>query len=476
MTREEWLKLSAALSLGAMLPANVIAALSDNELKRIDFGKDFIWGTATAAYQIEGGWNEDGKGESNWDHFTHYHKHKIKTHENGDVADDFYHHYESDIELMHKMHIPAHRFSIGWSRLLPQGAGQVNQKGIDFYNRVIDKSLKENVAPWVTCYHWDIPQALEAKGGWTNRDSIKWFEEYVDLCGRSFGDRVKNWMVFNEPMSFTLAGYMMGLHAPGGTISFDKFYSSTHHVVMSHGAGGRILRERVKDANIGTTFSCMPVDGWKDKPANKEAAKRVDVMANRLFIEPVLGMGYPVQDLPALKHIDKYILEGDKEKMKFDFDFIGVQNYTRWMVKNFPIVPIVHALNIPPQKLGHDLTEMGWEIYPEGMYRIIKQFAAYPGVKKIYLTENGVAVKDEMINGEINDVKRTQYIKDYLAQVLRAKKEGIDVGGYFIWSFMDNFEWAEGYRPKLGIVAVDYKTQQRTIKASGKWFSEFLKG
>jgi beta-glucosidase len=476
MTREEWLRLSAALSLGAILPGQVIAALSETELKRSDFGKDFVWGTATASYQIEGGWNEDGKGESNWDHFTHYHKHKIKTRENGDVADDFYHRYESDLELMHRMHIPAHRFSTSWSRILPQGTGQVNKKGIDFYNRVIDKSLKENIEPWLTCYHWDLPQALEAKGGWTNRDIIKWFEEYVDICARSFGDRVKNWMVFNEPMSFALGGYMLGIHAPGGGISFDKFYSATHHITMAHGAGGRILREQVKGANIGTTFSCMPVDGWKDKPANKEAAKRVDVMANRLFVEPVLGMGYPVHDLPALKHIDKYMLPGDAEKMKFDFDFIGLQNYTRWVVKNFGLTPLVHALNIPPKKMGHDLTEMGWEVYPEGMYRIIKQFAAYPGVKKIYLTENGVAVKDEMVNGEINDVKRTQYIKDYLQQVLRAKKEGIDIRGYFIWSFLDNFEWAEGYRPKLGIVGVDFKTQQRTIKASGKWFSEFLKG
>lgn len=476
MTREEWLRLSAAVGIGAMLPATVRAAFSEAELKRSDFGRDFVWGTATASYQIEGGWNEDGKGESNWDHFTHYHKRKIKTRENGDVACDFYHRYESDIELMHKMNIPASRFSIGWSRILPQGTGQVNQKGIDFYNRVIDKCLKENVEPWVTCYHWDLPQALEAKGGWTNRDIIKWFQEYVDICARSFGDRVKNWMVFNEPMSFTLGGYMLGIHAPGGTLSFDKFYCSTHHVVMSHGAAGRILREQVKGANIGTTFSCMPIDGWKDKPANKEAAKRVDVMANRLFIEPVLGMGYPVHDLPALKHIDKYMPPGDVEQMKFDFDFIGLQNYTRWVVKNFALTPLVHALNIPPKKMGHDLTEMGWEVYPEGMYRIIRQFAAYPGVKKIYLTENGVAVKDEMVNGEINDTRRTQYIKDYLQQVLKAKREGIDIRGYFIWSFLDNFEWAEGYRPKLGIVAVDYKTQQRTIKASGKWFSEFLKG
>lgn len=476
MTREEWIRLSAILGIGAALPQNLMAALAaDDELKRSDFGKDFVWGTATAAYQIEGGWNEDGKGESIWDHFTHHHKAKIKTHENGDVACDFYHRYESDIELMKKMHIPASRFSIGWSRILPTGTGQVNEKGVDFYNRVIDKCLKEGIDPWVTCYHWDLPQTLQEKGGWVNRDVIKWFEDYVHLCGERFGDRVKNWMVFNEPMAFTLLGYMVAAHAPGH-FSFKQFYKSVHHVVMSHGAGGRALRETVKDGNIGTTFSCSVLDAWKDKPANAGAAKRADVMINRLFIEPVLGMGYPIKDLPALKHVVKHMQPGDEEKMKFDFDFIGVQNYSRVVAKNLALVPMIHGINVPPKKLGHEITEMNWEVYPEGMYRIIKQFAAYPNVKKIYVTENGAAFKDELVNGEIDDTKRLQFIKDYLKQVLRAKQEGIDIGGYFIWSFMDNFEWAEGYRPRFGLVGIDFKTQKRTIKTSGKWYSDFLAG
>lgn len=476
MTRQDWIKLSAALGLGAAMPYDLFASIAaGEELRRSDFGKDFVWGTATAAYQIEGGWNEDGKGESVWDHFVHYHKHKIKTRETGDVADDFYHRYASDIELMHQMRIPASRFSIGWSRVLPAGTGAPNEKGIDFYNRLIDKCLKENVTPWVTCYHWDLPQALQDKGGWPNRDVIKWFEDYVDLISRRFGDRVKNWMVFNEPMAFTTLGYLLGMHAPG-QINFNHFYRSVHHVVMSHGAGGRVLRANVKDGNIGSTFSCGSVDGWKDKPAAVAAAKRADVLINRLFIEPVLGMGYPTKDLHALKHVEKQMLPGDAEKMKFDFDFIGLQNYTRTVAKSLAFVPLLHAINVPAKKLRHDITEMGWEVYPEGMYRIIKQFAAYPNVKKIFITENGAAFKDELVNGEINDTKRVQFIKDYLAQVLRAKREGINIGGYFIWSFVDNFEWAEGYRPKFGIVSVDFKTQQRTIKASGKWFSEFLKG
>jgi beta-glucosidase len=282
-------------------------------------------------------------------------------------------------------------------------------------------------------------------------------------------------MVINEPLSFTLAGYMLGIHAPG-TFGFKSFYKAIHHVTMAQGIGGRAIRTNVKNANIGTTYSCAPVDGWKNKPANIAAAKRVDVVANRMFIEPVLGMGYPVKDLPALKQVLKYVKEDDEQKVKFDFDFIGVQNYTRMVAKNFSLLPIVHALQIKPSKITDRLTEMHWEVNPEGMYRILKQFAAYPGVKKIIITENGEAVKDELVNGEINDPVRLQYIKDYLQQVLKAKNEGVPVDGYFIWSLLDNFEWAEGYRPRLGIVGVDYKTQQRIVKTSGKWYRDFLAG
>ncbi len=475
MNREQWLKLTAAFGAGSMLPGKLLAQLiTDGELKRSNFGNDFIWGTATASYQIEGGWNEDGKGESNWDHFVH-HTHKVDRHETGDVADDFYHRYESDIALMQQLNIPAFRFSLSWPRIVPTGSGAINQKGIDFYNRVIDTCLQKGIEPWITCYHWDMPQTLEAKGGWRNRDTVKRFEEYVALCGKSFGDRVKNWMVLNEPLSYTVGGYLVGIHPPG-VFGFKSFYKAVHNVTLSQAAGGRMLRDTVAKANIGTTYSCIPIYPWKDKPANIEAAKRVDVLANRLFIEPVLGMGYPVQDLPALKHVEKYMQPGDEEQVKFDFDFIGLQNYTRWVIKNFPLLPMVHALNIKPKKLSTDLTEMGWEVYPEGMYRIIKQFAAYKGVKKIVLTESGAAFKDELVNGEINDVRRVKYLQDYLKQVLRAKNEGVNLGGYFIWSFMDNFEWAEGYRPTLGIVGIDYKTQQRTVKASGKWYSNFLSG
>ena len=474
MTREQYLKLTATLSAGAMLPQKLLAQLLvAEELKRSDFGKDFVWGTATAAYQIEGAWNTDGKGESIWDNFTHKHKGKIERRENGDTACNFYNSYESDIELMHKMNIPASRFSIAWSRILPQGTGAVNQKGIDFYHRVIDKCLQQGVDPWITCYHWDLPQALENKGGWANRESIKWFEEFVDVATKNYGDKVKNWMVFNEPMAFVPLGYLMGIHAPGH-VNFGKFYKAVHHVVMCHGAGGRIIRANVKGAKVGSTFSCSHIDAKNDKPANLKAARRADAFINRLFIDPIMGLGYPSKDMPALKHIEKHIQPGDEALMPFDFDFIGLQNYSRMVVKNLALIPLIHSINVSPKKLGHEVTEMGWEVYPEGIYQLIKKFGAYKNMPEIMITENGAAFTDETVNGEINDVKRLQFIKDYLAQVLRAKKEGINVGGYFIWSFMDNFEWAYGYRPRFGLVGVDFETQKRTIKQSGKWFASFL--
>ncbi|MES2139856.1 MAG: GH1 family beta-glucosidase [Bacteroidota bacterium] len=475
MNRRELIKKTILASVATGLSSGLLARHLKFApiISRNDFGKDFVWGAATAAYQIEGAWNEEGKGESVWDHFTHHKKNRIKTRENGDTACDFYHLFESDIELLSSMNIPAFRFSIAWSRILPLGTGAVNQKGIDFYSRLIDKCLKAGVEPWVTLYHWDIPQALQDKGGWENREVCNWFAEYVELCTKHFGDRVKNWMVFNEPMAFTALGYMLGIHAPGKR-GMKGFLKATHHTVLCHGIGGRIIRKNVPNAHIGTTFSCSPIDAWKEKPANIRAAKREDVLINRLFIEPVLGMGYPIKDLPALKKIEKYILPEDAKNMAFDFDFIGVQNYSRFVARDLGIVPLVRAVNVDPKNLGHDVTEMNWEVYPEGIYRILKQFAAYPNIKKLIVTENGAAFRDEVAENGVKDPKRQKFLQDYLEQVLKAKNEGVPVKGYFVWSFMDNFEWAEGYRPRFGLVHVDFNTQKRTIKDSGLWFKEFL--
>lgn len=439
----------------------------------LDFGSDFKWGVATAAYQIEGAHNIDGKSASVWDTFSHK-KGAIKTGENGDIACDFYHSYEQDLDLLKSLNMTVFRFSIAWSRILPDGVGTINQKGIDFYHRVIDACLSRGLEPWVTLYHWDLPQVLQNKGGWMSRESVSWFSEYAELVTKTYGAKVKNWMVFNEPSAFTALGYLIGYHAPG--LKGLKHYIPTiHHVCLSQAEGGRIIRKNVINANIGTTFSCSHVDVFKSEKRDGKAVERWDVLLNRLFIEPALGMGYPTASLPILRKLDKYILPGDLEKLKFDFDFIGVQNYTREVVKKVGLIPIMKGLEIKPVKRNvKEITEMGWEVYPEGIYKIIKQFAAYPGVKKIVVTENGCAFPDEVVDGKVNDAKRVDYYQRYLNQVLKAKKEGVNIGGYFSWTLLDNFEWSEGYKPRFGLVYVDFKTQKRIVKDSGLWFRDFL--
>ena len=477
MNRRDWLRLSGLVGAGLLAkPSLSFAQLLDTELRRSEFGPDFQWGVATAAYQIEGGWDADGKGESVWDHFTHR-KGKIKNNENADVSCDFYHRYESDLGIMKSMAIPNNRFSLSWSRLFPEGIGRKNEAGFDFYDRVIDKCLELGIKPWVTLYHWDLPQALEEKGGWTNREVVNWFTEYADAATRRYGDRVKNWMVLNEPLAFTSLGYFIGMHAPGRK-GLGKFLRAAHHTSMVQGEGGRLIRANVSGANSGSTFSASHVEPKSDKPKHRRATERLDKLLNRLYLEPTLGMGYPTENFPALDKIHRYVKPGDMEKLEFDFDFHGLQNYTREVIKK-SIIPYVWANFVKPHKRGvpeDDITLMGWEVYPEGIYKLLKKFAEYPKIKKILVTENGCAFEDHVEGDRVKDPKRTQFIKDYLGQVLRAKKEGVPVEGYFIWTFMDNFEWAEGYHPRFGLVHVDFETQKRTIKDTGLWYRDFLNG
>ncbi|MHB1178771.1 MAG: GH1 family beta-glucosidase [Daejeonella sp.] len=445
----------------------------DNLDRRL-FGKDFKWGASTAAYQVEGGHDTDGKGSSVWDVFSDR-KGKILGGHHGKVACDFYNLYPEDIALVKKLNIPNLRYSISWSRILPAGTGSINQKGIDFYERLIDKTLENGIDPWLTLYHWDLPHALELKGGWTNRDIISWFGEYAEICAKLFGDRVKHWMVMNEPMVFTGAGYFLGIHAPGRT-GLKNFLPAVHHSILSMSEGGRILKNMLADAEIGTTFSCSYIEPYSSRPKDIEAAKRADTLINRLFIEPVLGLGYPVNDLPVLEKLYKYFRPGDEDKMACDFDFIGIQNYTREIVKYSMFTPYLKASLVSAKSRKVPITSMSWEVYPASMYEMIKKYNAYSGIKKIYITENGAAFPDKIINNEINDVQRMQYIQENLEQILKARGEGLNVEGYFVWTLTDNFEWAEGFHPRFGLIYVDFETQQRIIKSSGHWYARFLGG
>ena len=440
---------------------------------RQDFGTDFCWGTVTAAFQIEGAVHEDGKGASIWDVFSHK-KGKIKNGHHADVTCDFYNRYDSDLELVTEMGFSEFRFSISWSRILPNGIGAVNQEGVGFYNRIIDKCLSSGIKPWVTLYHWDLPQALEEKGGWKNRKVVEWFSEYATLCANLFGDRVKNWIVLNEPMAVAALGYTTGLHAPGKK-GLWNFLPVVHHLAMCQAEGGRILKNIVADSYIGTAVSCSFIEPFTDDAKDIRAAQRADAVMNRLFIEPALGLGYPIDAFAYLGGIKKYMQNGDEAKLRFDFDFIGIQNYFGVTVRHSYLAPVLWLKEVPARLRNVPVTAMGWEVRPDGMYNILKQFARYEGIKEIVVSESGAAFEDSIVNGEVHDPERTDYFTLYLEQILRAKREGINIKGYLVWSLMDNFEWAEGYNARFGLVHVDFETQKRTVKTSGKWFTDFLK-
>lgn len=446
---------------------------TDYSVKVDDFGKDFVWGVSTAAYQIEGAFENSDKGASIWDTFSS-NKKNIYQGDNGSIACDFFNTYKEDILLMKSLHIPNFRFSLSWSRIIPLGQGDVSENGLAFYNNVIDFCLECGITPWITLYHWDLPQALENKGGWTNREIVTWFEAYATVCAKAFGDRVKHWMVMNEPMVFTGAGYFLGVHAPGRK-GLKNFVPSVHHALLAQARGGKTLKLLVKNGIIGTTFSCSYCTPFKNTEKHILATKRVDALLNRMFIEPSLGLGYPTEEIPALKKIKKYQYPEDAANIIFEFDFIGVQNYTREVIKHSWFVPYLKAKIINARKRNVKTTLMDWEVYPKSMYQMIKKFNKYKGVNKILITENGAAFKDTFQNNSVNDTDRINYIKSYIREVYQAKKEGLKVGGYFIWTFTDNFEWAEGYYPRFGLVHVDFKTQKRTIKNSGLWYSKFLK-
>ena len=438
------------------------------------FGDDFAWGVSTAAFQTEGAVDADGKGQSIWDVFTAK-KGKVLNGHNALIACDFYNRYQEDIDIIKSLNIPNFRFSISWPRIMPQGTGLVNQTGINHYNKVIDYCLQQGIEPWVTIYHWDTPQALEDKGGWINREMVNWFSDYVTVCADAFGDRVKHWMVMNEPSAFTGAGYFLGIHAPGKR-GLNNFAPTVHHAVLSLVAGAKIIRNKIPKAQIGVTLSCSYIEPFSQSSLNIAAAARANALINRLFIEPISGLGYPTKEVTALKKIEKYILPGDEANMVFDFDFIGLQNYTREIVKYSFLTPYIGATLVKAQKRNVPTTEMGWEVYPESIYQMIKQFSAYPNVKKIIITENGAAFKDEHTDGKVDDHERIAFLKKYLGQVLKAKQDGFNVQGYFIWTLTDNFEWAEGYHPRFGIVHVDFDTLKRTIKESGYWYRDMLTG
>jgi beta-glucosidase len=407
----------------------------DHEIKfsSKDFGNDFLWGVAIAAAQNEGAYNSYGRGLSIWDVFIKKNG-KIKNGHNHYVACDFYHRYKDDLLLVKALGFKVFRFSISWSRILPEGIGKINKEGILFYHRLIDECLKLDLIPFVTLYHWDLPAALQKEGGWSSHLMLKWFNRYVTICAEEFGSKVKNWIVLNEPFGFTSLGYMLGKHAPG-KMGLRNFLPAVHHAALAQADGGRILRNLVPHAYIGTTFSCSETIPFTNRREDIDAAMRADVLLNRLLVEPLFGNGYPREDFKFLDKLELYNKAWKfNERMKFDFDFIGLQNYFPVVIRYNPLIPIIMASEVKASKRNVPRTSMGWEINAMSFYRVLKKFAA----------------------------------------MLLAKKEGVNIKGYFAWTLTDNFEWAEGYHARFGLVHVDFKTQLRTVKNSGYWFRDFL--
>ena len=477
---------SAAPTTVSPPASTAVSPVSSPGFTAADFGSEFTWGVATASYQIEGAASTDGKGPSIWDTFTHNRgfgglRERIRDRSTGDQACEFYERYPSDLALAAELGFGAKRFSISWPRVLPNGTGQINQAGLDFYSRVVDTCLELGLEPWVTLYHWDLPQALQDQGGWANRDVVAWFSEYVAVVADALGDRVKNWMVFNEPLSFVLVGHLLGEHAPG-IRSKHKFLAAMHHVNLCQAEGARVLRERVSNPVVGTCQYLADIVPTGTTAAHQRAVRSADAFINRTYVEPNLGLGYPTEDCKFLAPVEKYQRPGDEDAIQVDWDFLGVQYYTRFKALLAPI-PGLWTLPIFGRDFrNYEITATGWEVNPTGLHNVIMAMHAYGRFDRLVVTENGAAFPDQLIGNpfdladklSVDDPRRILFYQHHLEQVLRAKRDGAPVDGYFAWSLMDNFEWADGYGPRFGLIYVDYPTQTRVVKGSGRWFQELL--
>jgi beta-glucosidase len=441
-------------------------------MQKITFPKDFIWGVSTAAYQIEGAWNEDGKGPSIWDTFCHT-PGKIVNHETGDVSVDHYHRYKEDVALMKELGLDAYRFSVAWSRIIPAGTGSINPAGLDFYDSLVDELLKKKIEPYVCLFHYDLPQALQDKGGWPNRDTALAFAEYAHVVTERLSDRVKVWFTHNEPWVTAAAGYFDGSHAPGIKDPVATF-KAMHHLLLSHGLAAEAIRAAAKQpAKVGITLNLNPVHPATGSMQDHNAALRMDAILNRAMLDPLLKGTTPLQEFAVGRMLSGSLIKpGDMVKIR-TLDLLGVNYYTRTVVKNDPKFPVVAAVQIQPE--GNEYSGM-WEIYPEGIHDVLLRiWKDYQPTCEIMVTENGVPVPDGLdFDGRVRDERRVRYLKNHIFQVQRAIEDGVPVRGYLHWSLMDNFEWALGYTPRFGLVYVDFRTLKRSIKDSGRWFAKVI--
>lgn len=435
----------------------------------VTFPDDFTWGVSTASYQIEGAVREGGRGPSIWDTFSHT-AGKVANGDTGDVACDHYHRYSEDVRLMAELGVDAYRFSVAWPRIFPAGAGRLNRAGLDFYERLVDSLLESGVTPWACLYHWDLPQALEDDGGWTNRDTVYRFADYAEAVATALGDRVQHFLMLNEPSIVALLGHLLGIHAPGKS-DMSAYAAATHHLNLATGEGVSRLRQ-LGDWQLGTILNLEPVHGVGD---DEEEIGRVvslyDAFRNRNYLDPLLLGSYP-EAISLL--LQPYVQGDDLATISQPLDMLGLNLYSRVRVAADPASLVGFRQLDPPR--GADRTEMNWEVYPDALFEQLLELKERYGNPPVYVTENGAAFADEPDDdGAVRDPERIRFMEMYLDAVHRALEAGVDVRGYFVWTLIDNFEWAEGYSKRFGLVYVDFDSQERVPKSSFDWYRETIR-
>jgi beta-glucosidase len=433
---------------------------------------DFIWGVATSAYQVEGAVGAEGRTPSIWDTFVRV-PGAIDNGDTGDDACDHYHRWPEDVALMRSLGVDAYRFSVAWPRIVPDGVGRPNPAGIDFYDRLVDTLLEAGIRPFVTLYHWDLPQVLQDRGGWPQRRTAEAFADYAAVVARALGDRVSDWCTVNEPLCVAWLGHLEGRMAPGER-DLDRAVRASHHLLLGHGLATSAVRAAAAmPASIGLVCNLSPCRPASTGAPDAAAAMRADGHTNRWWLDPVFGRGYPA-DMLDVYGVEPPIRDGDLERIATPTDFLGVNYYFRMVVVDDPHGPAPHARQVPVT--GSRETAMGWEVYADGLEELLVRVRNDYGPRRIFVTESGSAWPDQVTPyGEIQDKERTDYLEQHVEACVAAVARGVPVGGYFVWSLLDNFEWAYGYDKRFGLVHVDYATQRRTIKASGHRYAELIR-
>lgn len=438
----------------------------------IKFPKNFIWGAATSAYQVEGACNEDGRGPSVWDVFSHI-KGKIKDNNTGDIACDSYHRYQEDVNLLKRLGANAYRFSVSWPRIFPKGLGTVNEKGLAYYRKLVDQLVANNIEPMCTLYHWDLPQALQDNGGWMNRKTVDAFVEYASLVFKEFDGKIKFWLTFNEPWCVSFVSNYMGVHAPGNK-DLQLAIDVAHNVMVAHGKTVQTFRNLGIKGQIGYAPNLVWNEPYSTRQEDVDACKRNAGWFNEWFLEPVFKGTYPqfLVDWFKTKGVSVRATAGDMETIRQPIDFLGINYYSGTLARYKESNLLFDAETVDE---GYPRTDIEWGLfYPQGLYKLLTWVKDTYGSKPIFITENGACYKDVLIDGKVHDEQRIEFLKRHLIQVDRALKSGMDVKGYFAWSLLDNFEWAEGYTKRFGLVYTDFKTLKRLPKDSFHWYKKVI--